>query len=421
MKYSARYSQGNMASNNRKNPFPAGMDTSRLQRISRHLQTQYIDKERLAGCQILIYRRNQVVLNQMFGLMDREGNKPMQEDTLFRIYSMTKPITSVALMTLYEEGHFQLSDPVSRFIPEWKDLRVYQAGVYPDFQTRPCRQEMTVRDLLTHMSGLTYGFLQSTNVDRAYRRLKIAEEHDRWTLRDFVQKLAKLPLEFSPGEAWNYSVATDVVGYLCEVISGQPFDRFLQERIFDPLGMQDTFFVVPPDKLHRFAACYERDENKRLVLQDDPADSEFARPKAFFSGGGGLVSSTADYLRFCRMLLGGGALDDTRIIGPKTLEFMTQNHLPHNDDLTRWARGSFSETIYEGVGFGLGFSVHLGMQRAPIIGSTGEFAWGGLASTAFWVDPAEDLAVIFMTQFIPSNTFNIRSQLKALVYSAIVS
>lgn len=394
------------------------MDTVRLQRISKHIQEQYIDKERFAGCQALVFRRDKIVYREVFGLMDRERKKPMQEDTLFRIYSMTKPITSIALMTLYEEGRFQLSDKVSRFIPEWKNLRVYKAGIWPDFETTPCAREMTIKDLFTHMSGLTYGFMQATNVDKAYRRLHVAEEHAKDTLYDFVQQLAKLPLEFSPGEAWSYSVATDVLGYLCEAISGQPFDQFLQSRILDPLGMQDTFFVVPPDKIDRFSACYQRNKNKEIIIQDDPMDSDFARPKTFFSGGGGLVSTADDYLKFCRMLLGGGCLGQTRIIGPRTLAFMTQNCLPSNDDLTRWARGAFSETIYEGVGFGLGFSVNLG--NGPIIGSAGEYAWGGAATTSFWVDPVEDLTVIFMTQFMPSNVFNIRAQLKALVYSAIV-
>lgn len=352
--------------------------------------------------------------------MDIERNKPMQEDTLFRIYSMSKPITSVALMTLYEEGYFQLNDNVSRFIPEFRNLQVYQAGNYPLFQTVPCQREMTVKDLMTHMSGLTYGFMESTNVDRAYRRLKLTDDDNKHDLATFTRKLGKLPLEFSPGTAWNYSVATDVLGYLCEVISGQPFDQFLQERIFNPLGMQDTFFSVPADKVDRFAANYQRDKNKKLELLDDPADSPYIQPKTFFSGGGGLVSTAGDYLKFCRMLLGGGESEGVRILGPKTLHMMTVNHLPDNGDLTRWARGTFSETIYEGVGFGLGFSINLGPGLSSVIGSAGEFAWGGAASTAFWVDPEEDMIVIFMTQFMPSNMFNIRGQLKSLIYPLII-
>ncbi len=402
------------------NAIQAGMDVGRLNRIHQHLQQNYIDKKRLPGSQILVYRRGETVWHESLGLMDIERNKALQEDTLFRIYSMTKPITSVALMSLYEKGQFQLTDPVSRYIPQWRDLRVYQAGLWPNFQTTSCAREMTIKDLMTHMSGLTYGFMQATNVDKAYRYLKIGERHDQETLQTFVEQLAKVPLEFSPGTAWNYSVATDVLGYLCEVISGQPFDQFLQQQVLSPLAMTDTSFVVPADKVARFAACYQRDANKQLKVFDDPANSEFIRPKSFFSGGGGLVSTTADYLKFCRMLLGGGAVDGVRIIGPRTLAAMTANRLPDNDDLTQWARGAFSEADYEGTGFGLGFSMNLGPPRSSGISSVGEFAWGGAASTAFWVDPQEDLIVIFMTQFVPSNTFNIRNQLKSLVYSAIV-
>lgn len=396
------------------------MDVSRLNRIHQHLQQNYIDKKRLAGCQILICRHSEIVCHESLGLMDIERHKTMQEDTLFRIYSMTKPITSVALMSLYEEGRFQLADKVSRYIPQWRDLQVYQSGLWPNFQTTACICEMTIKDLMTHMSGLTYGFMQATNVDKAYRHLQLGERHDQETLQTFVEGLAAVPLEFSPGTAWNYSVATDVLGYLCEVISGQPFDQFLQQRVLAPLGMADTSFVVPAGKVERFAACYKRDANKQLKLFDDPADSEFSRPKTFFSGGGGLVSSTADYFKFCRMLLGGGAVDGVRIIGPRTLAAMTANRLPDDGDLAQWARGTFSETSYEGIGFGLGFSVNLGAPRSLGISSVGEFAWGGAASTTFWVDPKEAMIAIFMTQFMPSNTFNIRNQLRSLVYSAIV-
>ncbi len=397
----------------------AGMAPAQLARIRKHLETRYLEPGKIAGFLPLIYRRGAVAYCEPMGMMDIERGKPMAEDTLFRIYSMSKPITSVALMMLYEEGHFQLNDPVHRWIPEWRNLRVFRGGNWPNFLTEPCERAMTVKDLLTHMSGLTYDFMQASNVDRAYRKLDLRLERDGGTLRDMVEKLAKLPLEFSPGARWNYSFATDICGYLVEVMSGQRFDDFLRERIFQPLGMQDTFFSVPADKLDRFAANYQRGADRRLTLIDDPQDSAFGRDKAFLSGGGGLVSTAGDYLRFCRMLLGRGTLEGARIIGPKTLELMTCNHLPNDDDLTRWAMGTFSETTYEGYGFGLGFSVNLGPGRTATVGSAGEIAWGGAASTLFWVDPKEDLICILMTQFMPSGTFNFRGQMKALVYPAI--
>jgi CubicO group peptidase (beta-lactamase class C family) len=277
---------------------------------------------------------------------------------------------------------------------------------------------MTVRDLLTHTSGLTYGFLERTNVDAAYRKLGVGGPEG--TLRDMIDQLAELPLEFSPGTRWNYSVATDVLGYLVEVISGQRFDRFLEERIFAPLGMVDTGFTVPDGKAERFAASYHRAADKSLALLDDPQSSSYRRPRSFFSGGGGLVSTAADYLRFSQMLLRGGELDSVRILGPRTLGLMTMNHLPENQELASLATGAWSETTYEGTGFGLGFSVLLDPARAQTTSSAGEFGWGGMASTVFWVDPAEDLVVLFLTQFTPSGTFNFRGQLRSIVYGAIV-
>ena len=400
-------------------PKAAGMAPAQLARIRTHLEKRYLEPGKVAGFLPLVYRRGEVAYCEPMGMMDIERGKPMAEDTLFRIYSMSKPITSVALMMLYEEGHFQLNDPVHRWIPEWRNLRVFRGGNWPNFLTAPCERAMTVKDLLTHMSGLTYDFMQASNVDRAYRKLDLRLERDGGTLRTMVERLADLPLEFSPGTRWNYSFATDICGYLVEVMSGQRFDDFLKARIFEPLGMHDTFFSVPADKLDRFAANYQRGPDRKLQLLDDPGDSLYGREKSFLSGGGGLVSTAADYLRFCRMLLGKGSLDGARILGPKTLELMTCNHLPNNEDLTRWAMGTFSETTYEGYGFGLGFSVNLGPGPTATVGSAGEVAWGGAASTLFWVDPAEDLVCILMTQFMPSGTFNFRSQMKSLVYPAI--
>jgi CubicO group peptidase (beta-lactamase class C family) len=403
-------------------PEDVGLSSERLARIDSHLKRRYLDPGKLPGALTLVYRRGEIAYLSPQGLMDAERGKPMREDTIFRIYSMSKPITSVALMMLYEHGHFQLDDPVDRWIPAWRDLGVYEAGNHPFFLTRPCERRMTVRDLLTHMSGLTYGFMQRTNVDAAYRKLFSDELDARFggSAADMVAGLATLPLEFSPGTAWNYSVSTDVCGHLVELISGEKFSEYLRRHIFEPLGMVDTGFHVPDREVERFAACYERNRRKQLRLQDDPEKSRYLEPPAFESGGGGLVSTVSDYLRFCRMLLNDGELDGARLLGRKTLELMTSNHLPNGQDLTGFALGTFAETTYEGVGFGLGFSVNLDPTVAQLVGSPGEFAWGGAASTAFWIDPAEDLIVIFMTQFMPSRTFNFRGQLKSIIYSAIV-
>ena len=398
----------------------AGMSVSRLSRISDHLNERFIEPGKIAGALPIVYRKGQLAYCEPLGNMDLERGKVMAEDTIFRIYSMSKPITSVALMMLYEHGAFQLNDPVSRFIPEWSDIQVYAAGVAPNFMTTPVERPMFIRDLFTHMSGLTYGFMSRSNVDHAYRKMGVGGVEPGTTLADTMYTLAKIPLEFSPGTQWNYSVSTDVLGYLVEVISRQRFDEYLQQNIFEPLGMVDTGFTVADADVGRFAANYERNPDKTLRLLDDPEDSIYIRPRTFFSGGGGLVSTAADYLRFTRMMLNGGELDDVRILGPKTIEMMTKNYLPNDDDLTRWALGTFSETTYEGYGFGLGFSINLGPERTATVGSAGEYAWGGAASTIFWVDPAEELIVIFMTQIMPSATFNFRGQLKSLVYGAIV-
>jgi CubicO group peptidase (beta-lactamase class C family) len=260
--------------------------------------------------------------------MDIERSKPMTADTIFRIYSMSKPITAVGLMMLYEHGHFQLDDAVHKFIPEWRNLRVYQLGNHPNWVTMPCERPMTIRDLLTHTSGLTYDFMERTNVDRAYRRLHIGRDRQK-DLRSMVETLAGIPLEFSPGTAWNYSMASDVVGYLIELISGMPLDEYFRQQIFEPLGMVDTGFVVPEDKIDRFAANYTPGRDKLPQLEDDPATSVYTQPTSFFSGGGGLVSTAADYLQFCQMLLGRGESNGHRLLGRKTLELMTSNHLPN--------------------------------------------------------------------------------------------
>jgi CubicO group peptidase (beta-lactamase class C family) len=404
----------------------AGLAPERLARIDEHLERRYIQPRKIAGALTLVARRGELAHLSPVGLMDLEREKPMRDDTIFRIYSMSKPITSVAMMTLWEEGHWQLTDPVHRFIPQWRTLRVYQSGTYPNFLTTPVERPMSMRDLMTHQSGLTYSFMNRTNVDAAYREIGIGgaaigagDALRPGTLADMVERLADIPLEFSPGTRWNYSLSTDVLGHLVEVISGRRFDDFLRERIFEPLGMVDTGFSVPPNKADRLAARYGRGADKRLVLTDDPASSSYLQEPAFLSGGSGLVSTARDYWRFCQMLLNGGELDGHRILGRKTIDLMTMNHLPDGKDLTQLSVAAYSETASEGVGFGLGFAVTLDPTLTGG-GSIGEYYWGGAASTIFWNDPVEDLTVIFLTQLIPSGTFNFRGQLRQLITSALI-
>jgi CubicO group peptidase (beta-lactamase class C family) len=394
-----------------------GLDHGRLERITTHLERNYIQPGKITGCQVLVARHGHLAYLRSFGLRDRERGLPTESDTIYRIYSMTKPITSVALMTLYEQGLFQLNDPVSRVIPAWQDQRVWVSGEGATMETRPPASPMTFRHLLSHTSGLTYG-MTNHPVDRAYHEAGVTRSEGA-TLRTFIDKLAKVPLRFDPGTRWHYSYSTDVCGYLVEALSGMPLDRYLGETIFEPLGMKDTAFCVPADRLGRFAANYQREPDKTLCLIDDPQASSYARQPTFLSGGGGLVGTTADYFRFCEMLRCGGELDGVRILGPRTIDLMTMNHLPAGQDLTSLAVGAFSETAYEGVGFGLGFATTLGEVEAGSLGA-GDYYWGGAASTIFWVDPCEALTVIFMTQLMPSATFNFRGQLKNIIYSAIV-
>jgi len=412
---------------NHASPEAAGMSKTALARVEAHLKQRYIDAGRLPGSQFVVYRRGKVVHNGLQGFADVERKVPVKDDTIFRIYSMTKPITSTAFMMLFEEGRLALDEPVHKYIPSWKNLGVFAAGIAPSFLTRPPSRPMLIVDLMRHTSGLTYGFQQRSNVDAAYREKKLAESG---TLEGMIEELAKIPLEFSPGEAWNYSVSTDVLGYLIGKISGQPFEQFLKERIFDPLGMSDTDFYVPADKAHRLAACYSADPPGKLTfnaaerkgtlsLQDDPANSPYLAKPSFISGGGGLVSTAADYLTFCRALINGGELGGVRLLGPKTLKLMTSNHLPGGVDLPAMSRAMFSEASYNGMGFGLGFAVNLDPAKMMLPGSAGEYNWGGAASTAFWVDPAEDLIAIFMTQLLPSSAYPIRRELRTMVYAAI--
>ena len=395
-----------------------GLSPSRLDLLDRFLERRYIAPGKIPGALTVIARRGEVVHSSALGLADIERKKPVQQDTVWRIYSMTKPITSIAFMMLVEQGLVALDDPVHRLIPEWRNLGVFEGGFLETFRRKRPDRPMLVVDLLRHTSGLTYGFQQTTNVDAAYRKLKIGEVEQDGTLEELIAKLAGLPLEFSPGTAWNYSVSTDVLGYLIAKISGEPFGEFLRRRIFEPLGMADTDFHVPAAQRSRLAACYAATPTGGMVLYDDPEKSAYLNRPSFFSGGGGLVSTAGDYLRFCRMLLHGGTLDGVRILSPKTIQLMTINHLPGKRDLPALSRSLFSEAAYEGVGFGLGFAMTLDTARTMLPGSVGDYFWGGAASTYFWIDPKEELIVVFMTQLMPSRAYPIRRELRTLVYSA---
>lgn len=395
----------------------AGLNPDRLARIDGFLHERYIAPGRLPGAITLVKRRGELAHFGVVGQADIARSKPLKEDTIFRIYSMTKPITSVAFMMLVEEGKVALDTPVHRVIPEWTGLGVYAGGFMETFRTTPTLRPMLMIDLLRHTSGLTYGFQQRTNVDAAYRKLKVGEVEKHGTLDSLVADLAKLPLEFSPGESFNYSVSTDILGYIVGKLSNMPFEDFLKERLFKPLGMTDTDFCVPPEKQDRFAANYQPAKGG-MALFDDPETSPFLKQPSLISGGGGLVSTARDYLAFADMLLAGGTANGIRFLSPKTIQLMTSNHLPGGKTLDELSTSMFSEVSYAGVGFGLGFSVTTNAAATMIPGTAGDFAWGGAASTYFWVDPKEELICIFLTQLLPSDTYPVRREIRTMVYSA---
>lgn len=393
----------------------AGLDQARLGRIGDHLRNRYLDPGKIAGAQMAIVRGGVVGYFESFGVQDRERSVPVADDAIWRLYSMTKPITGVAMMTLYELGHFQLDDAVERWIPEWRDMTVAEPGGNGGSRVVPADRPPTIRDILTHTSGIGYG---------PENRDLVVGERD-WPADVDLESMAKAfgewPLRFQPGTRWLYSHGMDVAARLVEIMSGMPYDEYLRTVIFEPLGMVDTDFWVPDDKVDRFAACYGRNSRKELVLVDDPARSSYLRKPRLFNGGGGLVGTTADYVRFATMLANGGELDGSRVLARKTLELMTCNHLQDDGELSDFALPmGYGEVGFAGTGFGLTVAVSKGPPVSGAVGSAGEFMWGGAASTTFWVDPAEDLAVVFMTQLLPSGTFNFPGQLKALVYGALL-
>jgi CubicO group peptidase (beta-lactamase class C family) len=401
-------------------PARLGFDPARLARIDRHF-ARYVDEGRLAGWQIVVTRRGEVAHSSTYGQRDRAAGSLVEPDTLWRIYSMTKPVTSVAAMMLWEEGRFELTDEISRWIPAFADVRVFDKGSTLKHYTVPATEPIRVWHLLTHTAGLTYGFMQTSVVDGLYRAagydldapagVDLADACDAW---------AKLPLLFQPGTGFGYSVATDVLGRLVEVISGQTLEEFFAQRILGSLGMTDTRWSVDESDAKRLATLYAPHPVTGQAMPYDLLGTRALQPPTFLSGGGGLISTAADYHRFTQMLLRGGELDGVRLLGPRTLRFMTRNHLPGGKDLGELSAGGFAETILDGIGFGLGFAVVEDPIPSRLPSSAGEFYWGGLASTAFWVDPTEEITAMLFTQLVPSSTYPLRSQLRQLVYSAIV-
>jgi CubicO group peptidase (beta-lactamase class C family) len=411
-------------------PETVGMSSARLARLDKVLRRRYVDSGYLPGTLTHVYRKGQLVHTSICGQMDIERDRPMREDAIFRIFSMSKPITAVALMMLTEEGLIGLDEPVHNHIPAWKNLGVCAFAIPPvladaplSFETTPTLRPMKVLDLLTHTSGLTSCFPMRTAVDAAYRKVSITDPHTPGGLPAMIDQLAQIPLDFSPGTAWNYSVSIDVVGYLIEKLSGMGFGEFLRTRLFEPLGMRDTAFWVPSDKTERFVSSYQPvDGSRGLILQDDARESTYyAKPPRLESGGAGLVSTAHDYLRFCRMMLNGGTLDGVQILSPKTVALFSQNFLPDGREIVDMAvPGLFSGSSYAGVGFSLGCGVNVDVTKRRQSGSLGQYFWGGATGSTFWIDPKEELAVIFMAQVIFSDAHKtLRRDLRALVYAAM--
>jgi CubicO group peptidase (beta-lactamase class C family) len=399
-------------------PEDVGLSSARLENVTRVVHDA-VDQGRIPGGMTLVGRRGKVAYFDTYGSMDLEAGKPMAEDTIFRIYSMTKPIVSIALMTLYEQGLFQIDDPVSKYIPQLKGLKVFAGGTAEAPILRDAEREMTIRDVLGHTSGLGRGRGNDHAVYQMYANVGLPHSAGhQGTLESMMESLGKLPLVFDPGKHWLYSIATDVVGRLIEVLSGQRLDVFLRERILTPLDMPDSGFDVPESQWHRLAACYAPGSDGKLALDDAPATSHYRLQHDFLSATGGMVSTMRDYARFARMLANGGELEGVRIIGPRTLSFMATNHLADNKDMAAMNYGGYSEISRWGQGFGLGFSVLMDPVAAGTVGTVGEYGWSGAAGTTFFISPGEDMFVVFMTQLMRAQP--LRRELRTTIYGSII-
>jgi CubicO group peptidase (beta-lactamase class C family) len=402
-------------------PADAGFAPDRLARIDRHFEG-YVEQKKLAGWHIAVSRGGRLVHSSTSGLRDLAAGLPFTDDTVVRMFSMSKPITSVAAMMLYEEGAFELKSPISTWLPEFADTRVYRSGSHLAPVTDPLVEPIRVWHLLTHTSGLTYGFHNTHVTDAIYRRGGFEWGNPPGAdLAECCALWAGMPLAFQPGTEWNYGVSTDVLGRLVEVVSGMPLDEFFRTRIFEPLGMTETDFYVHDDWADRLATLYVRNPaTGDAVAAPDALGRAGTSKPAMLGGGGGLVGTAHDYLRFAHMLLNRGELDGVRLLGSRTVDYMTRNHLPGGATLEAFGRPLFAETSFDGVGFGLGFSVVLDAAENKVMRSEGEYSWGGAASTIFWVDPANEIVALFLTQLLPSSTYPIRSQLNQLLQQALV-
>jgi CubicO group peptidase (beta-lactamase class C family) len=419
-------------------PESVGLSSSRLQRVNDWLDEQ-ISMGRFAGASVLVARKGSTAMFAAAGQAEVESKRPFDMDTIVRIYSMTKPITTVAAMMLHEQGLFRLDDPIALYLPEFADTPVWSGGDSPIDSVGKQQTPITVRHLMTHTSGLTYDFFRNTPVDAYYRDNQIAMPGADAPLAEMSQRVARAPLLFQPGSQWNYGVSTDILGRLVEVWSGTTLDKYFSGHIFAPLGMNDTGFHVAPGNADRFAALYkpgaggdmssvgqvsndfikQPTQASGVKVMESASESRYLQPATLFSGGGGLTGSITDYARFCQMLLNGGELDGKRLLGRKTVEHMRQNHLPENKDMAAMGQPVWSETSYDGIGFGLGFAVVIDPVKANIVTSPGEHHWGGAASTFFWCDPTESLYTVFFAQLMPSSTYPVRQELRTLVYQAI--
>ena len=399
------------------------LSSEKLNQLGIFFDNTYIPNN-LPGFSILVQQDNNEVYYYQSGEVDVNRERKLNRESIFRIYSMTKPITSMSIMMLLEQGKINISDEVEKFIPEWKELSVYQSGSFENLITEPPKRKMTIKDLLMHRSGLTYDFEETSFVQKIYLKedIKIARAKEKLTADQYIKKLANIPLAFSPGKYFNYSISTDILGFIIERISNLSLEEFFKKNIFEPLEMKDTFFQIPKEKIDRLANCYIYDQtNDKYIVEDDYENSSYIEKPSCYSGGGGLLSTIDDYMKFCTLLQNKGSIGNNNIIGSRTAEFMMTNHLEDNIDLYDIAKGKWGTNIGKGVGFSLGGSVVIDPIKNMSLRSKDEFSWGGAASTLFWVDPKEKISVVFMTQMLGNPlSQEIRSDLRTLVYQALI-